>query len=189
MKRIALLLAAIALSGCAHDQNVRQKNDRYDHYYDTITIYNSPTLTDAQTKANRYCNAVAYEIPELRAMDLKRLQAEKGYNIVDPAAYHFKCSKMEALRIRGSFGDAPSKAEYDRLSKIESDKQAEKNLIEYEKEREQLKRAARAPGISTVTKKNFDGSYSTTSYGNGIICESTVGETGGSSSCTDVDDY
>lgn len=164
-------------------------DDKYDHYYDTITIYNSSTLTDAQTKANRYCNAVAYEIPEFRAMDLKRLQDQKGYYIVDPAGYHFKCNKMEALRIRGEYGDLASKAEYKRLEKIQMDEETEKSRIEYAKEREQLKRAARAPGINTVTKRNYDGSYSTTSYGNGVICESTVGETGGSSSCTDVDDY
>lgn len=184
MKNVAALMALLVLSGCSHEQQVNKRKDFYDWNLDAIVIYNSPTLQDAQTKADKICNAKAFAIPELRENDLKRLQAEKDYLRVDPAGYHFACREMEAMRVRGMYGDKPSQFRYKQLLKAQSDKFSRQNEEEYE----QLQRAAKAPGFHSTTKTLPDGSIMTQSYGNGIICESFYHEKGGYTSCDNVDE-
>lgn len=180
MNKIAMMFTTLAISGCASEHHTPLPPDYYSWEYDIIVIYSSNDLHNAQVKADKYCHGSAFAIPELRDNDVKTFETP---------GFHFACHKMEALRVRGEYGDKASKAEYVQLSKIEAQERDKKAAVEYAKEREQLRKAAKAPGLHSVTKRNYDGSYSTTSYGNGIICETTVGENGGSSSCDDADDY
>ncbi|SKC22487.1 hypothetical protein SAMN05216168_4522 [Kosakonia radicincitans] len=184
MKKLSLLLVIFSLAGCSHVQQVNHRNDSYDRYYDFITIYNSPTLQDAQLKANRFCNGKAFAIPELREMDLKRLQSEKDYLRVDPAAYHFKCNEMEAMRVRGMYGDKASQTLYEKLLKAKIDEQSKQSAKDYE----QLRQAAKAPGFHSTTTKLPGGAVMTRSYGNGLLCESVYDQNGGYSSCDDVNE-
>lgn len=184
MKKKAALLAVLVLAGCSHEQYVYKRNDIYNRNLDFIVIFNSATLQDAQAKADRFCNAKAFAIPELREKDLQRLQAEKNYLKVEPAGYHFVCKEMEAMRIRGSYGDKASQARYEQLSKAQLDDMARQSAEDYK----QLEEAAKAPGYFSTTKRLPDGSIMTRSFGNGVICESVFDENGGYSSCDNVDE-
>lgn len=184
MKKIAVLLVVMVLTGCSHEQVVYKRTDIYNRNLDFIVIYNSATLQDAQAKADRYCNAKAFAIPELREKDLQRLQAEKDYLKVEPAGYHFVCKEMEAMRVRGNYGDKVSLARYKQLSKAQIDEMSRQNAEEYK----HLEEAARAPGYFSTTKRLPDGSIMTRSFGNGVICESIYDENGGYSSCDNVDE-
>lgn len=184
MKLFAALMAIMALAGCSHEQQMTKHNDFYNRNLDIIVIYNSPTLQDAQVKADRFCNAKAFTIPELREEDLQRLKAEKDYLRVDPAGYHFVCKEIVAMRERGMFGDKASQARYEQLSKAQLDEMSRQGAEEYKR----LQQAARAPGYFSSTEKLPDGSIMTRSWGNGVICESFYSETGGYSSCDDVDE-
>ncbi|WP_147196097.1 hypothetical protein [Pantoea sp. CCBC3-3-1] len=184
MKIFSALMAVMALAGCSHEQVIYHRDDYYDRNIDSISIFNSATLQDAQAKANRFCNAKAFAIPELREKDLQRLQAEKDYLKVEPAAYHFVCKEMEAMFVRGRYGDKTSQARYEQLSKAQSDEATRQGAEDYKR----LKQAARAPGYFSSTEKLPDGSIMTRSWGNGVICESFYSETGGYTSCDDVDE-
>lgn len=185
MKRLAALVVIVALSGCSSEQQVRHHEDFYNPTLNSVTIFNVPTLQDAQLKANGMCKGgKAFAVPELRELDLKRLQEQKSYRVVDPAGYHFTCSEMESLRIRGEYGDKPSKARYDRMLKAQVDEMSRQNAEEYKK----IEQAAKAPGIHTITKTLPDGSIMTRSFGNGVLCESVYDENGGYSSCDNVDE-
>ncbi|ELY4095972.1 hypothetical protein ACVR25_000892 [Cronobacter sakazakii] len=184
MKKLVLLFCLTVLSGCSHEQQINKRDDVYNRYYDFITIYNSATLQDAQAKADAFCKTKAFAIPELREKDLQRLQAEKTYLRVDPAGYHFKCTEMEAMRVRGMYGHKPSKTRYEQLSKAQTEELSRKSAEEYEL----LQRAAKAPGFHSKTETLPDGSIMTRSYGNGVICESIYDASGGYSSCDNVDE-
>ena len=184
MKFFSALIVVMVLAGCSHEQVVYHRDDYYDRSMDSISIFNSATLQDAQAKADKYCNAKAFAIPERRQKDLQRLQVEKDYLKVEPAGYYFACKEREALYQRGSYGDKASQARYEQLSKAESDEAAIKGAEDYKR----LRQAARAPGYFSSTEKLPDGSIMTRSWGNGVICESFYSETGGYTSCDDVDE-
>lgn len=184
MRKITSIVMISILAGCASEQQIRPQSDYYSREYQSATIYNAANLTEAQNKANRFCNGKAYDLPELHNNDLKKQQAEKNYRWTDSAGWHFVCTEIEAMRIRGMYGDQPSQARYEQLNKIKMAELDKQSQADYERRRER----AKAPGFTSSSKVLPGGTIMTESYGNGIMCHGVSDENGAYTSCDDVRD-
>lgn len=61
MRKMTSIVMISILAGCASEQQIRPQSDYYSREYQSATIYNAANLTEAQNKANRFCNGKAYD--------------------------------------------------------------------------------------------------------------------------------